>query len=181
MRDKLIDIAMASELIICLVLPVLCSILVLQWQREQIYQKIQSERIAWASPDEMICLKFSSADQPEISRKRSSQVLEHQGESFYIVRTETVGDTTFFWCLSEMNSIDIAGSFEKMLARELERNAQRQKQKSLLFSYFQTLYFEVVAVDLREAFAYLDGDALHYQVLPYLDPISTPPAPPPKS
>ncbi len=181
MRDRIINITMAAELIACLVLPVLCSILVLQWQREQIYQKIQSERIAWASPEEMVCLKFSSTDKPDISRKRSSQVIEYQDERYHIVRTETLGDTIYYWCLSEISAIDLAGSFEKMLTRELERSAQRQKQKALLFSYFQTLYFEVVAIDLREAFAYLDGDGLHYKVLPYLDPIFTPPAPPPKS
>jgi hypothetical protein len=181
MRDKLIDITMASELIICLVLPVLCSIMVLQWQRDQIYQKIKSERIAWASPDEMICLKFSSSDTPQISGKKSSQTIEYLGDSYHIVQTETVGDTTFFWCLSELNTINLTEAYEDLLARELGRSSQRQKQKSLLFNYFQSLYFEIIAIELYESFAYLEGDEFHENTLAYAQPFSSPPAPPPKS
>jgi hypothetical protein len=181
MRDKLIDITMASELIVCLVLPVLCSISVLQWHREQSHQAIQRERVASAIPGEMICLSFSVTDKPRVREKNSLQVIDYQGERYHIVRIETVGDTSFFWCLSEMNTLDIARSSERMLARELERNTQRQKQKSLLFNYFQTLYFENTSIELDESFAYLKRERLFTSPLFYMQPFSSPIAPPPKS
>jgi hypothetical protein len=180
MRDKLIEITLGTELIICLVLPVLCSIMALHWQRNQIYQKIESDRIAWASPDEMICLTFSSSDLPQVNGKKSNRTIDHLGERYHIVQTENVGDTTLFWCLAEISITDLKEVYADILTRYLERNSRRQEQKSLLFQYFQSLYFEVNAIELYASFDYLDADKFRESTQPCIAPFLSPPAPPPK-
>jgi len=109
-------------------------------EREQVKQEVKNR--LFQNIDNQQLIKFT------VHKKFSHQQLhwENEGEFEYqqamydVVRSESLGDSISYYCITDVKESRINQDFKKLLAYTLGQQPKRQHQESMLLDFFKSLF-----------------------------------------
>lgn len=171
--------ALAVWLTFCLVAPITTTFFVLQYQRRQIKTAVEEKVIAGIDPKELVLLKLTEAEKLAELSWEETQEFEYQGEMYDVVKTNTVGDTTYYWVWRDYEETVLNKQLEKLASFALDHNPIDAEDKERWSKFLETRYLPGAKEKWVAIFRELKHQYYFKQLFFRLVFLS-PPIPPPK-
>ncbi len=143
--------------------------------RKEIKRKI----IAGIDKNELVLLKFSEKDKQNLLKWEHSKEFEYLGEMYDVVETNTVGDTTFYWCWWDYEETKLNKQLSKLVHAAWGENPLNRENNKRLFAFFKLLFY--TDSENNSLFAVRDSECESLYTTEQLpSPPRTPLVPPPK-
>jgi hypothetical protein len=165
-------------LFLCFVAPLVATFSILQIQKKMIRKEVKHRMIAGMQLDELVLLKFTAAESENNLRWEHSKEFEYRDQMFDIVKQETKGDTTYYWCWLDDRETQLNKQLDALVAEILGGHPQSKEKQDKLTDFFKKLYcqhsqeFMACSKVLQHYYPITDAEVttLH----------SSPPFPPPR-
>lgn len=150
---------------------------VFKLQQHEIRQEIKRQIKAGVPEGELVLFKL--ANTAHLSWIIHGREFRSNGVMYDVVRKESDGDTTRYYCLSDEQETQLFAQLDEAVARDMNQNPARQQKLERILQAFGTLYFYPHAnfpfLDSAKAITFpADGFGLTI----WLD---SPPTPPPEA
>lgn len=166
-------------LLLCFVVPIATTFVMLQYQKRQVKREVNRKIIAGIETEELVLLKFTEQEKQTQLNWEYSKEFEYKGESYDIVVTEVVGDTTYYRCWWDYEETKLNRQFDKLVSIALGNNSKNRENQKRLFKFFKSLYFSIPAEGKSFAAQAISNN--YFFEPDFYQSVSTlPPAPPPK-
>ena len=166
-------------LLFCLVAPVTTTLIFLKYQKRLVRKEIKRKIIAGIDKEELVLLKFTEDDMQCQLKWEHSKEFEFKGEMYDVVESQTLGDTTFFWCWWDYKETRLNKQLSNLLTTAWGNNPVNKEQHKRLISFFKLLYYAETQDETLEPCGNQIDLSFCQQIL-----LSTvyysPPAPPPE-
>ena len=170
---------LGAFLLWCLAFPLLGTYFSLQYHKFQIKHTIKEQVIAQADNDELVLLKFTSAESQTDLRWEHSREFEYQGQMYDVVRTSTQNDTIYYWCWWDQEETRLNQQLNALLADVLEQDEEKKKQHKHLISFYHSLFCSEISQ--WQACVFMAKKLpMSFYSLSYSPPFNIPPLPPPR-
>lgn len=128
---------------------------------------------------DLVLWKFTAEEAAAQLFWEHSREFEFRGEMYDVVRSETKGDTTWYWCYHDQKETRVKKSMASFLSRYLGSGPCQQRDQERLQYYFRTLF--VSRLGEIESLAMAMEIAIPvYQATYPMDILHLPYAPPPE-
>ncbi|HEY1046941.1 MAG TPA: hypothetical protein VGF79_10920, partial [Bacteroidia bacterium] len=110
-----------------------------------------------------------------------SKEFEYKGEFYDVVKSETNGDTTYYWCWWDYEETQLNRKCMELVTISLGNNPQKQKNQLRLFNFFESLYCseysesDLMLFDIDQNIGHPSNSNFYKSLL------HSPPFPPPES
>jgi len=128
-------------LIFALMLPFVGTFWMHKIQKKQIKRTIKRKIIAGIDKDELVLLKFTEKEKETQLRWEHSKEFEYQGEMYDITASQTVGDTTYFWCWWDFEETKLNKQLGHLVAGFLDNNSENQDRQIKLFDFLNSIFY----------------------------------------
>ncbi len=151
---------------------------VFEIQKHEIRREIKQQIKAGVPETELVLLKILERKPDLTFQHVDKHEFRYDGKMYDVVRQESHGDTTWYYCLADEKETQLFAHLEELVKRDMRQNSERQQRIERLLSLFGQLFFsphdEASLVDAREEMA-----SSHYcfGLKIWIDP---PPTPPPE-
>lgn len=112
---------------------------VFKLQQHEIRQEIKRQIKAGVPEDELVLFKL--ANTAHLSWIIHEREFRSDGVMYDVVRKESDGDTTRYYCLSDEQETQLFAQLDEAVARDMNQNPARQQKLERLMQAFGTLYF----------------------------------------
>ncbi|MES2703652.1 MAG: hypothetical protein V4649_13510 [Bacteroidota bacterium] len=129
-------------LILCFVAPWATTFLILSIQKQQVKNEVKKEFAATLSNEHLV--RFSAAGAGEKQMEADPEDLNefvYEGEMYDIVRTEVVGDSTYYWCWQDHEETRLNKQLDHLVAMALDADTEKQESENRLLRFFDSLFF----------------------------------------
>lgn len=174
MKGKVISLL----LFLCLVAPIAVTFTFLHYQKVQIRRKVAREITNSEDHDGLVLLKFTEKEAQTLLRWEHSREFEFADQMYDIVKTETHGDTTYYWCWWDEAETKLNQQLNKLLVGAQDQGPPNTTDQEKLANFFKSLYCaNAQAWSVRTFLAVQTPPPYghHYSSMTY-----PPPVPPPK-
>jgi hypothetical protein len=127
-------------LLSCLAAPLLLGYGWLRYQKSVVRKTVKRQLIAGLKPDELVLLKFTPEEARTALHWEHSREFEYQGQMFDVVKTETRGDTIFYYCWWDHAETELNQKIQALVANALHNNPQHQDNQARLSCFFKSLF-----------------------------------------
>lgn len=129
-------------LMIGLLAPAVSSYLVLLYQKQQVKKEVKWKMIAGMDREELVLLKFTTAEAEKELAWEHAKEFEYRGEMYDVVEKHQIGDTTYYWCWWDHEETQLNQQLDHLVANILGNDPQRQDQQHRLTDLFKKLYYQ---------------------------------------
>jgi hypothetical protein len=168
----------ATILLLFMLLQAAGYLLVFEIQKHAIRREIKQQIKAGVPEAELVLLKFVEGKSYPAFQRVHAREFRYQGKMYDVVRQESRGDTTWYYCIADEKETQLFANLEELVERDLGQNPGRQERIERLLSFFSLLFFhsheEVAFAEARKALA------LRYESFGLKTWLDTPPTPPPE-
>jgi len=155
---------------------------VFKLQQHEIRQEIKQQIKAGVPEEELVLFKIPQilGEKPPATFQRiHAREFRYNGKLYDIVREETHGDTTWYYCLPDEKETQLFANLDELVKRDMDQNPARQQQRERILQLFGPLFFS-----RHQDFPFLDSAeevkfaADRFGLKIWIDP---PPTPPPEA
>lgn len=133
----------ATGLLLILLLPVAGSQLYFGFRYQQIKVEIKRQLKQGVPDDELELLKiprsFETGADPRFERIHARE-FRYLGRMYDIVRQETRGDTTWYWCIHDFKESALFAQLDGLARQASDGDRPSRESRERLLRFFQTLY-----------------------------------------
>ncbi len=168
----------ASALLLFMLLQAAGYLFVFEIQKLAIRREIKQQIKAGVPEDELVLLKFVAEKSDPAFQRVHEREFRYAGKMYDVVRQESRGDTTWYYCIADEKETQLFANLEKMVAREQSQNPARQERLERLLHCFGQLFFhaeEEIIFAAAERALTLRADGFGLKIW-----IDAPPTPPPE-
>ncbi len=164
----------------CLTVPFLGTYLWLQGRLQVIKHHVEKEIKKGTGKEVDVLFKFSLTDSKSLLDWEHSREFEYQDEMYDVLRSDTIGDTAWYWCYWDRKETKVKRDLHSLVANSLDHGPFNQTQQQHLNHFFKNLYCYPKS-EMPEANDHLFQTKISSD---YLDNVSDicliPPIPPPE-
>jgi hypothetical protein len=156
-------------------------LIIFKIQQYEICKEIKRQIKAGVPEEVLVLLKIPrtlEAAPNSIFQRIHEREFRYDDKLYDIVRQETHGDTTWYYCLSDEKETQLFANLDELMKRDMNRNAERRQQIGRLLHLLGSLFFNphddapfIYALEDVESIIYL------FNLKTWID---TPPTPPPE-
>ncbi|HRO41446.1 MAG TPA: hypothetical protein PL009_01335 [Flavipsychrobacter sp.] len=166
-------------LLLCLTVPLVTTLLVLQIQKSQVRKEVKWKYIAGMNTDELVKFVFSEKEKQTALRWEHSKEFEYRGEMYDVIKMEVKGDTTYYWCWWDHEETKLNKQIDKLAAFAFDHNPEKQEKENRLLKFFKSLFF-YQPTDSTFVFLYQPKSQYFFRQHSYQSVALAPPLAPPK-
>ena len=130
--------------------------------------------------DEQLLWKFSTEDARHKLEWEHSREFEYKGEMYDVIRSETKGDSIWYWCYWDRKETKLKKEMNVLLVNLLGPGQQSKNEGRQLQDFFKSLFLPVVSIKQDLA----AGNVHQHNLVPYHFSLHAfdriPPVPPPE-
>ena len=165
-------------LIFALILPFAGTFMVHKIQKKQIKRTIKRKIIAGIDKSELVLLKFTDKEKQTQLCWEHSKEFEYQGQMYDITDSQTIGDTTYYWCWWDYEETNLNKQLNKKLAESLEGNPLNQQRQIKLYNFLNSLFWDQVEILIPENLSFLSKTVFSFTQKHYSKLLFSKPPPP---
>lgn len=132
---------MAIALLFFILLQAAGFIVVLEIQKHGIRQEIKQQIKAGVPEAELVLWKFCEGKSEPAFQRIDEHEFRYGGKMYDIVRQESHGDTTWYYCLADEKETQLFAQLEELVKRGMRQNPEQQQRLERLLSLFGLLFF----------------------------------------
>ncbi|MDZ7289339.1 MAG: hypothetical protein ONB44_07820 [candidate division KSB1 bacterium] len=169
----------ATVLLLFMLLQAAGYLFVFEIQKYEIRREIKQHIKAGVPEAELVLFKICEGKPHPAFQRVEEHEFRYDGQMYDVVRQESHGDTTWYYCLADEKETQLFANLEELVKRDLGQNAEWQQRVHRLLNLFVLLFFSpndgVCLVDVAEEMAW---DHHGFGLKTWIDP---PPTPPPEA
>ena len=166
-------------LFLCLVAPLVVTFTFLHYQKIQTRKKVEREIRSSGEHDGLVLLKFTEKESQTLLRWEHSREFEYADQMYDVVKTETHGDTTYYWCWWDEAETKLNQQLEELLVSTQSKQPVQPSQQDKLIDFFKSLY--CIPPPIFGAGTFQKGQVSFTYEHHYSSFVHPPPVPPPKA
>lgn len=174
MRRNLLGIA----LLFMLVAPLVTTYSWLRVEKLQLRRAVKEMLLSGVEEETLVRLSFTETQLHTELRWEHADEFEYRDQMYDVVKKETQGDTTIFWCWPDHRESGLNQVLSQLVDRHLSQDPLQQDQRRQFRDFFQQLYCTSlpklsipVQSDVRLSYCYQQSLASFFPI---------PPVPPPE-
>lgn len=136
MKSKLTSIV----LFLMLIAPVIGTYSWLQCKKATVKKEVKKQLIAGKDKEELILLKFTKKEAVTQLHWEHSREFEYNNLMYDIVKTETKGDSIFYWCWLDHEETQLNQQLKNLVAQILVNDQQNKENQKRLITFYKSLY-----------------------------------------
>lgn len=122
-------------LILGLIVPLIISLIYIQYQKKQVKRAIKKSIIAGLDKKDLVYFEFSFQEKQKL-RFEHAKEFEYQGQMYDIVFEEVRNDTVYYWCWHDHQETELNQKLYQLLSLALEHS-----QDNDVFKIFKKLFY----------------------------------------
>lgn len=154
-------------------------LIVFEIQKYEIRQEIKHQIKAGVPDTELVLLKIVEGKFHPTFQRVEEHEFRYDGKMYDVVRQESHGDTTWYYCLADEKETQLFANLEELVKHGMSQNSERQQRIIRLLNLFGQLFFSphdrVSSVDAIEDMAWSN---CYFGLKLWIEP---PPTPPPEA
>lgn len=166
-------------LIAVLLFPLMGTTLFLQHQKMKARKEAREMIISNLSQNDLTLLKFTPEESLTLLSWEHPGEFKYMGQMYDIVKTETIGDSIYYWCYADHKETRVNKAIEQAVAKASGPDPVRQNQTERLTDFLKTVYFQGSNSWNLPIPNILDPTSSILDLF-YSSPSFSPPSPPPK-
>jgi hypothetical protein len=126
-------------LLFCLLAPLAATLFIVEEHRAHVKKEIKKKFIAAVGYQKLTKLAVSKQNEDRLKWHEEKE-FEYLGEMYDVVKSETSGDTTYYWCWWDHEETDLNNKLEELVADALGNSTQQKENSTLLLKLLDVLY-----------------------------------------
>lgn len=166
-------------LILFFIAPLATTYVFLNFQKLQVKKEVKREILAGMDKNELVLLKFTKDEIKNQLNWKHSKEFEYKGEMYDVIKTETLGDTTYYWLWCDNKETFLNKQLDQLVAIALGNNPKNQENQKRLHKFLKSLFF---SDDKNNITTYFNERKNNFRFISEFYPSFSisPPFPPPK-
>ncbi len=152
---------------------------VFEIQKHEIRREIRQQIKAGVPEADLVLIKILTVNPGAIFQRVDGHEFCYDGKMYDVVRQESHGDTTRYYCLADEKETQLFAHLEELVKHDMSQNPERQQRIERQLSLFGLLFFsppeKVSLIDASEEMAW---NHYGYGLKVWID---APPTPPPEA
>jgi hypothetical protein len=113
----------------------------LHYQKAQLRRSIKHELMEGIDKEELVLIKVPTEARETLLQWEHAKEFEYRGEMYDVVRSEALGDTTYYWCWWDNEETALNQRLTELLSGAFDDDNQHQQQQKRLLHFLKSLYF----------------------------------------
>ena len=113
----------------------------LHFQKMKVREEVKEQLLEEADPAELVLLKFTQEESDAQLRWEHSREFEYNGQMYDIARTETKGDTTYYWCIWDHAETALNNQLDELVAQAFGNNPRTRERQHKLADFYNSLFY----------------------------------------
>lgn len=127
-----------------LTLPLLTSYGWLSFQQFEVRHEMKSLIMSGLDDDELILMKFSQVEtQLELAWEHSRE-FEYRGEMYDVVRTDSIGDSMYYWCIWDVEESTVKKKIRDLIMIALGQNQTDSNTRDYVIQLLRNLFLQQI-------------------------------------
>lgn len=127
-------------LFFCMVIPGTATYMWMRHRRSTVRREIKHKLIAGVDKSELELLKFSEKEIQTKLKWKHSKEFQYKNHMYDIVKSEKVGDTTYYWCWWDYEETVLNKQLNQLLAKAFGKDPQKKERQNSLDNFFKSVY-----------------------------------------
>jgi hypothetical protein len=127
-------------LLLCLIAPIASTFTWLQCKKVLVRKAVKRQIMAGIDKNELVLLKFTRKESQTKLRWEHAREFEYKEEMYDIVKTETRGDTIYYWCWWDRVETALNIQLRNLVIIALNNDPQNKENQLRLSNFLKSLY-----------------------------------------
>jgi hypothetical protein len=114
----------------------------LKQQKRMVKKEIKKQIIAGIDKNELVCLIFANTEVQTGLRWEHAKEFEFNGEMYDVVESETIGDSTHFWCWWDHEETKLNIRLRRLVADHINSDPLSKRRQERLDNFLKSLFAE---------------------------------------